>query len=268
MTAYNRVATLKKTINSLSRCTGSKKDLFVYSDDGKNVADQQKVDAVRKYLDTMDIKVIRRKQNFGLRHNSLNAITSGLKDYDKIIFVTDDMEFSTDFLKYMDWALNKLEDNKDIMFVAGYSHINYPNCYLSPLLSCPMGIWRDKFSYSSKTRDYKAFAKHTAPHYADNLREIDMGKIDAFMALLSNEMYLLNKRCLHPNGNKVRHLINDSETHAKKRDSKKFNNVLFTGFSRVIDPSDHAYNIIKKTKSYKWGLLKKTTRKLSAILNI
>jgi len=262
LTAYNRLDSLKRTIESLSNCYYfDKDDLTVYLDGGKNQKDWQIIYKVYEYLSLAKIKVDEMvSKNLGLRENSLRAINTALLKHDKIIFVQDDMQFSRDFLQFMDWALNEFENRKDIMFVTGYSHIEQPTCYLTTLLAGGLGIWRDKYSEKYNLYpNYKIFARHTAPLFANNLRNILEGKSDAFMALLCYAMHFKHARCLHPNGNKVKYLVSDS-TNSSKRDAKKFNRLLYTGFSKVLTENNDAQIQIRNSKTYKWSILKRFTR--------
>jgi len=261
LTAYNRLDRLKKTMESLSNCYYfDKDDLTVYVDGGKNKEDWGKVDEVWEYVKGTSVEAYRTRSNWGLKSSSLSAINDALLLSDKIIFVQDDMQFSRDFLQFMDWALNEFENRKDIMFVTGYSHIEQPTCYLTTLLADGLGIWRDKYSEKYNLYpNYKIFARHTAPLFANNLRNILEGKSDAFMALLCYAMHFKHARCLHPNGNKVKYLVSDS-TNSSKRDAKKFNRLLYTGFSKVLTENNDAQIQIRNSKTYKWSILKRFTR--------
>jgi len=275
ITAYNRLDTLKKTLNSLFGCDKiDGRKIIVYSDGWKG--NKSEVWAVREFLvDGMilhDLSVFPQKKNLGLRGNSLFAISESLKEYDKIIFIQDDMQFSKDFLTFMDAALNKFEDRDDIMFVSGYSHISYGACYLSPLIADGLGIWKSKYTpyhtnYPDTTFNWKLkrFAEYTTPMFASYLKNIIEGKSDAFMMLLAYQMYLREARCMHPNVNKVRYLTSDS-TNCKAKTNKKLNNSLYVGFSGLMDETEIPYEMIKKTKAYKWNIIKRVTRWLTSVI--
>jgi len=285
MTAYNRLDTLKQTLDSLFECDGIEgRDVIVYQDGGKDIEDAHKVFEVYQFLFWYRVEqlkvfsqpmISRSSNNKGLRGNSLQAINESLKKYDKIIFIQDDMKFSKSFLNWMDYALERYEDRKDIMFVTGYSHINYHCSYLSPLIADGLGIWKDKFTIKKKFTevskqflahyffnwvDYKRFAEHTTRSFASHLKDILEKKSDAFMALLCYHMHIHNARCLHPGINKLRYMVSDS-TNCKKKDSKKLNNVLYN--ESDLDESELPLSLLRKEKIYKWSILKRFTRWLS-----
>jgi len=278
MTAYNRLDTLKKTLDSLFGCDGiERRPILVYIDGGKDEDDKCEVDWVRRFLLTgiipqYSLVITCSKKHLGLRGNSLRAINESLKKYDKIIFIQDDMEFSRDFLTFMDWALNKFEDRENIMFVSGYSHIDYHSSYLSPLIADGLGIWKNKYFVDDvpiyepdkKKIDYEGFANYSTPMFASYLRDIITGKSDSFMIWFAYYLYIHRASCLHPGINKLRYMVSDS-TNSKKKDSKKLNNVLYNEFN--LDESNTAYNIIKQTKNYKWSLMKRFMRWLRNALN-
>ncbi len=278
ITVYNRLSTLKKTLDSLFECDGIEDRHIYFYEDGDESWNED-IDNVRIYIGGISMnhpcQIVGHDWNLGLRKNALYAIEDALAIYDKIIFIQDDQEFSKDFLTYMDWALTEFEDRQDIMFVSGYSHIDYPSCYLSPLIADGLGIWKDKFPHDIGTTveylrrnerylDYDAFAKDTTHSFASYLKDIVNSKSDAFMALLCFRMHLRKARCLHPGRNKLRYLVSDS-TNSKKKDSKNYNNTLYEGFNKQLDESNDAYNTIKETKCYKWSKLKRFTRWLRTL---
>jgi len=277
ITVYNRLDTLRKTLDSLFECDGIEGRTILFFADNNGKQHDAKIQDVWHYIQTELVNNHRdtwqfypvHGNNLGLRANSLRAINVSLKKYHKIIFIQDDMQFSKSFLSWMDYALEKYEDRKDIMFISGYSHIDYPSSYLSPLIADGLGIWRNKYedpAYLIKVNhNYKEFAKHTTDSFANNLKNIIDGKSDAFMALLCYQMYLVNARCLYPGLNKVRYMVSNS-TNCKAKESKKLNNILYNEFD--LDESDTAYNLIKQTKNFKWSKLKKCTRWLRNLIKV
>lgn len=97
--------------------------------------------------------VIKRNQNYGTERNrdELEQLVFGT--YDRFINTDDDAEFSPNFLQYIDVCLDKYQNDKNIIAVAGYS---YPiswrvseGCNVFRFSGlCPMwgtGFWRDQY---------------------------------------------------------------------------------------------------------------------------
>ena len=122
---YNRPYHTKKTIEYLSRNVyAQNSDLFIFSDYPKTHLESDKVNEVRNYCSDIkkfkSIKVILRDKNLGLAKNIVDGISYILKNNEKIIVLEDDLLTDKYFLKYINEALNKFEDNKDVISIHGY----------------------------------------------------------------------------------------------------------------------------------------------------
>lgn len=97
--------------------------------------------------------VIKHSVNFGYLKNVEFLINTILEQYDRFIYMDDDLELSANFLEYMNTCLDIYEPSKDVLAVCGYSYpVNWevnPNAtaYKENFI-CPMwgtGFWRDKY---------------------------------------------------------------------------------------------------------------------------
>lgn len=68
------------------------------------------------------VHVYRREENVGAVMNSRFLREEAEKNYDRYIFMEDDLEASPNFLEYMDKSLKEFEDNPDVIAVTGYSY--------------------------------------------------------------------------------------------------------------------------------------------------
>lgn len=66
--------------------------------------------------------VIKRKTNLGAALNSVELWKLIVEKYDRYIYAEDDVEFSPNFLEYMDKCLDEYEDDPDVVNVTGYSY--------------------------------------------------------------------------------------------------------------------------------------------------
>ena len=68
------------------------------------------------------VYVFRREKNEGAARNSSLLREEVTKQFDRFIFMEDDLEVSPNFLEYMDKALLEYEDDPDVIMVSGYSY--------------------------------------------------------------------------------------------------------------------------------------------------
>ncbi|WP_196596241.1 glycosyltransferase [Pectinatus frisingensis] len=139
---YARPDHTRKTIEALRKNIYAKdSNIYIYSDAPKDDSVKDKVDEVRMYLRTIsgfkNIKVIERKENWGLANNIIDGVTNIVNKYGKIIVLEDDIVTSKYFLKYMNDALTVYKDVERVMAVSGYSYIedekNLPETYFLPV---------------------------------------------------------------------------------------------------------------------------------------
>lgn len=100
------------------------------------------------------VNIIFREKNYGAHLNQKMLIENIIqKKYDRWIRTDDDVEFSENFLEYMDKCLDTYENDPSIIAVCGYSYpCNYSfhkdvtvfrqDCYL-PMWGA--GFWKDKY---------------------------------------------------------------------------------------------------------------------------
>ena len=98
--------------------------------------------------------VVKREENYGSFKNMISLREQILKKYDRYIRTDDDIEFSPNFLEYMDKCLEYYEDDENVIAVTGYS---YPiewniaegcNTMKSNFVCSTwgLGFWKKKFS--------------------------------------------------------------------------------------------------------------------------
>lgn len=126
--AYARVDHLQRTVASLRmNAEAANTDLHVYCDAAKLPAMQDRVDAVRQYVASIDgfASVTRhyRNHNVGLAKSVIDGVSTLLQQYDRVIVVEDDLLLSPHFLRYMNDALRRYRSDERVASVHGY---NYP----------------------------------------------------------------------------------------------------------------------------------------------
>ncbi len=122
---YNRPEHVRQTVEALSRNElANKSDLIIYSDGSKTDHDAVKVYEVREYLRQINgfksVLIHERSENYGLANSVIQGVTDTVNEYGKVIVLEDDLVTSTYFLRYMNEALERYEDEKQVMQITGY----------------------------------------------------------------------------------------------------------------------------------------------------
>lgn len=151
---YNRVEHVKKVIEHLGACEMASSSVLYIISDGAKKEDEEKVAEVRKYIKTIigfaDVIVEERENNYGIEKSEIEAITRLINKYDKLIILEDDLVVGKYFLEYMNKALDKYEDNKEVFYISGYMYenirSNIPDTVFSKLPSTwGWATWKDRW---------------------------------------------------------------------------------------------------------------------------
>lgn len=147
-----------RCVESLKRNTwASKTDVFVALDYPAKESHRKGYESICEYLKgdfSMFRKffVFKRAENYGASRNSSEMREWILQRYDCYIRTDDDIEFSPNFLEYMDKCLTYYENDSDVVAVSGYSYpvnwrVSEGSTVLKQNCACPMwgtGFWRDR----------------------------------------------------------------------------------------------------------------------------
>ena len=167
---YSRAFEAQQTVESLKRNTlASQSKLYIFSDGPKTADKISKVNDVRKYIHSItgfeEVIIIESKENKGLANSIISGVTQVVSDYGRVIVLEDDLILATNFLCFMNEALNYYEDKKNVLNISGYSFtLRYPNDYKYDVAfshrfaSLGWGVWRDRWELVDwELQDYKLF---------------------------------------------------------------------------------------------------------------
>lgn len=109
-------------------------ELFVYSDGPKNETDIDRVREVREYLAVVTgfraVHIQEAPRNKGLAASVIEGVSFVLSKFPAVIVLEDDMLSTTDFLTFMNQALQTYASRQDIFSVTGYTPpITFPPDY-------------------------------------------------------------------------------------------------------------------------------------------
>ena len=125
---YNRPDHAFRTLSSLKENPLAKESkLFIFSDGPKNPNDQRQVEKVGKVREMIrkeqwcgEVNIIESQVNKGLANSLSGGITQIVNEYGKVIVIEDDLQFSPDFLHYLNTALDIYQDKEKVFSIAAF----------------------------------------------------------------------------------------------------------------------------------------------------
>ena len=125
---YNRPIHTGKTLDSLKRNLEiTKTDLFIFCDGpkfGASEEDLERIKETRKLCERFSLSksltIIKHDENLGLAKNIQDGVTYVVNLYEKAIVLEDDIVCSQFFLKYMNDALVRYEEDNRVMSISAF----------------------------------------------------------------------------------------------------------------------------------------------------
>lgn len=126
---FNRLDHTQRAVAALQKNELAKEsELYIYSDGARNERDEELIEAVRAYCRGITgfakVHLCERQENWGIEKSEIAALTELLKRYEACIVLEDDLEVGSRFLEYMNRALVRYRDEKKVISIAGYTHID------------------------------------------------------------------------------------------------------------------------------------------------
>lgn len=267
---YNRKDKVNRLLNSLFNCNEfSKSKVYVFCDGPKNETENVYVqetrdEAKRLLINKRQITFIEHQKNIGLAKSIYYGVSHVLKKHNTIIVLEDDLIVNRGFLKYMNNALKKYEDNSDIYQVSGY-FINPIDLNLCEAICLPnistwgWGTWKKSWEGFgleknftlkkwSKKRKLK-FNLNNSYNYFYILKGTLKGKIDSWGILWYLYVFNRNGLVLYPNKSLVKNIGFDrSATNTKRKPNHSMD--FSTKKIEIILPEDLKINQRYSEKIY------------------
>ena len=122
--AYRRAEHLRRTLESLCNCLDfSDWPLYVFADGAKGATDAEDVSAARSVArEVLGERAEYRLSavNRGLSASILGGTATVLERHDRVIVIEDDLDLSPGFLRYMNSALQRYEEEPRVLQVSGH----------------------------------------------------------------------------------------------------------------------------------------------------
>ncbi len=216
--AFNRPNHLKQTLealknNNLARQSG----LYIYCDHARDDVDVKKVKDViaisKSVKGFASVEVIERENNYGLAKNIISGVTDVVSKYERVIVLEDDILTSPLFLEFMNNALEKYKNEKNIWHISGWNYpIDMPDvegAFLWRVMNCwGWGTWRDRWNHFQKNperlikqwsrKKIKRFNIDGAHNYWSQVIGNYKSKIDTWAIFWYATIFENNGLCLNP----------------------------------------------------------------------
>jgi hypothetical protein len=237
---YNRPSHTKRTVEALKNNIFAKfSNLIIYSDGPKNFIDEENVSTVRKYLSVItgfkSIAVKKQKKNIGLANSIISGVSTVIRTYGSVIVLEDDLVTSKYFLQFMNLALDKYKNKKQVISIHGYAYPftgKNPETYFLKGADCwGWGTWKrgwDLFETNGKKllrtiQDRKLVNEFTLQgsyDYMSMLKNQIQGNIDSWAVRWLASAIVADKLTLYPGKSLVRNIgFDKSGVHCEKSET-------------------------------------------------
>jgi hypothetical protein len=148
-----------------------KSSLYIFADGAKDNTDAARVQEVRNYIHTIsgfqDIYIAESPQNKGLANSVIEGVSQIINSAGRAIVMEDDMICASNFLQFMNDALNTYSLHPQIFSISGYSYpIPVPASYQSDVYLLPRAsswgwaTWADRWNKTDwQVSDYSQFVR-------------------------------------------------------------------------------------------------------------
>lgn len=216
LSTYKRHQHLTETLDALASNTLAKEsELFICSDAAKP-GDEQDVCKVRSLISKVTgfkrVHVIERTENNRVANNR-GGMNSLLNQFEKMIFLEEDVVTAPLFLDFLNEGLNYFESDKSVFGICAYtppinlSRFSKENAFLCPRFSAwGFGTWQDRYSqialnkvsirdltFGQKRRLYSAGAD-----LVKMLESLSTGKIEALDVRINFTMAKNYQKVVYP----------------------------------------------------------------------
>jgi len=171
---YKRLKALQQTVGALAaNSLAAESDLIIYSDGAKNLEDQRIIEEIRGYLKTItgfkSVSIHASHTNKGLATSIIKGVSEVMHQYHKAIVLEDDLIASTNFLSFMNQALDKYKLEKKVYSISGYA-LDFTNInskvdgyFLNRSWSWGWASWEDRWTEIDwDVKDYPLFKKDSS----------------------------------------------------------------------------------------------------------
>ena len=253
---YNRSEHTCNTVQALQKNDLAREsELFIYSDGPKDDPhSKDKVAEVRAFIKTITgfkkTTIVESEQNKGLAESVIQGVTDIVDRYGRVIVLEDDLKTSPDFLRFMNEALDRYEDEPQVMQISGHMFdvkikADTDAVFLPFVTSWGWAIWKRSWdcfdpslsNYTKIKNDKQLMHRFNldgAYNYFNILDSQFHGKIDSWAILWYLSVFFQNGLVLYPINSFVLNIgFDGSGTHCGVASSER-GEPSFSSFARKI----------------------------------
>ena len=255
--AFNRPKALSATISSLLYNEQAKNsDLFIFVDGPRNnkVGEKEKVEAVRKIASTIkgfrSTECVFSNSNKGLGQSIINGVTDIITKYGRVIVIEDDLIVQPNFLAFMNAALDRYENDKNVWSICGYTNkVSLPKKYDKDAYFCTRssswgwGTWVDRWqsvdwsfsNWEEWSKHKKAFNRWGGSDCFSMLNACREGRNKSWAIRFCFNQFLQDKVSLFP----IKSLVNNNGFDGEGTNCKKYSRFKF----ELMSPNVFEFNL-------------------------
>ena len=286
--AFNRPDSLQRMIDSLKlNPLYEESEKFVYIDGPRSEDERHKVDEVIAVAKNITHNVSISPVNKGLGSSIIAGVSAVLEKYGKAIVLEDDLVFTSNFLSYMNQALEFYEDDNRIISICGYGlKIKRPKGYRGDVYlsgrssSWGWATWRDRWQQidwdildwnelSADRARQKAFNKNGSDMFA-MLKDYMEGRNHSWAIRFCYNQFKLGMYSVSPFLSKVNNEgFGENATNCKQRYSRFKIDIDTTGtYTFVFDKNIVPNKKIEKECYHYHSLVLRVYSRVRKILHI
>ncbi len=289
---YNRPQHTERTVKFLKQNEfAAESRLFIFSDGAKTSADEEKVNEVREFIQTIEgfksVEIIASKTNLGLANSVIAGVNKLTKDYGQVIVFEDDLISSPYTLTYFNEALNRYRDEPKVMHIGAYMYVlgnkNLPESFFyRAATSWGWATWErawqnfepnidvliEQFDHKKKHE----FAIEGTMNFWKQMQDFKRGKNNSWAIRWYASIFLKGGLTLNPSQSLVNNIGHDGTgVHSGMNDIYNviINPKPITNFPTVVAENTAAYTAIKTFLSNRKGnLISRVKRFVKEKLNL
>lgn len=276
---YNRPDHTIRTLQALENNTlAPESELFIYSDAPKNAQATAAVEQVREIIKRnwkfKQIHLILRDSNCGLAANVIDGVSKIVKQHGRVIVLEDDLVTSPYALDYFNDALERYQQEDQVMQISGYGYPvkdleSLPETFFFRVAnSWGWATWERAWNHFNPdiydlTDDFTAeqihqFSIEGKENFWKQVQEFKAGKINSWAIRWYASVFKNNGLVLYPRNSLTQNIGNDgSGTHTAAETTYQV--VLatekITKFPQEIQEHTQAYEAIKYFYAHRKGSL-------------
>lgn len=270
--AFNRPEHTKKTLDALAKnCLADKTDIFIFCDGPRSQEEAHAVDLVRKvcraFKGCASVTIVESPENKGLACSIISGVNYVFEYCDALIVLEDDIVVSSQFLSYMNDALDCFKHDADVGAISGFnfsdSAVENSSFFLWQSTSWGWATWADRWKIFQPDASYllteierkglqARFDADGSYPFCDMLNSVRLGLLDSWAIRWYASLLVAEKLTLFPDSSLVCNIgFDGSGVHCSGQENVGINEdecLCFARFNNVVFPKKAEINPIREQK--------------------